>query len=182
MYSQQINNILTATLGDKYAGCYAADTLPEQLNDTAVVVNFDKNNFPGSHWICCFKTSLESEKLYYFDSYGVNPLIGYKLNVIPKDIMQFLRKNAKQIQYNKRRVQDFGKNTCGDHSIYLLIQCIGNNHSFDKVVNFLYNINGADEFVRKFRFRLEEFINPSNTPCNNNNSQNQTCYCLKKWS
>ena len=64
-----------------FRGVYMRDELPTPINSTeCVIVNLDDSDGPGTHWVCCWKTSKES---MYSDSYGFEP---------PNEIYDYLKK------------------------------------------------------------------------------------------
>ena len=81
MNTSEINTLLRKECGKKFIGVYARDNLPTQLpprRPLLLVVNTDRSNRKGQHWVCmCIeKTGQYSE---YFDSIGMAPLTEFEM-------------------------------------------------------------------------------------------------------
>lgn len=82
------------------------DTLPKQINKIEVgIVNLDLNKNNGTHWVCY---SINSEKCYYFDSFGVDP---------PIELIKYLNKD---IEISTFQIQKFNTHHCGYYCLLVL--------------------------------------------------------------
>ena len=63
------------------------------------IVNYDKTNEPGSHWVAIVK---DKGEVYHFGSYGISPIQPIKA-----------RFSKYKLLYNDRPVQLSGTNICG---------------------------------------------------------------------
>ena len=70
------------------------------------VVNLDKSENVGTHWICYYK---QNDNAFIFDSFGGEP---------PTELIRYL-KHVK-IYYNDDRIQDFDQIICGHVCITML--------------------------------------------------------------
>ena len=88
-----------------FLGVFALDKIPT-INQypTALVVNLDRSNLPGSHWIALYFTA--KGKCEYFDSYGRKPCLNMQKYI------------AKPYTYNKICVQDLWSISCGRMCLY----------------------------------------------------------------
>ena len=105
-----------AILRQIFLGVFASDKIPCITNfPAALIVNLDKSDSPGSHWISLFFT--KSNKCEYFDSYGRKP---------NNYILTYIAKQAKSFIYNNVCVQDFWTISCGQMCLYYLVwRCRG---------------------------------------------------------
>ena len=62
-YGGTIEELCRYLFGKKFAGVYARDRIPKNLNGRYAVVNMDKHDMPGSHWV-----GMAGEFVY--DSFG----------------------------------------------------------------------------------------------------------------
>lgn len=131
------DNILKSTFG----GVYPSDILPKKRKQfSTFIMNLDPHTLPGSHWIAIH--FLNKKTAFYFDSYGHAPS--------NKNILHFLKKNAKNILYNKVCFQHRLSKTCGKYCLYFLYQKVRNLklndlHTSDK--------NQNEQFIKKFIHR-----------------------------
>ena len=103
-----------------FRGVFLLDTLPKKLNKKECgIVNFDKSNSPGTHWVAWYKNG---KTKIYFDSYGVQP---------PLEIIRYL---GKLIYYNTDKVQPAGQVFCGHLSLYILKE-LSMGHEFQNILN-----------------------------------------------
>lgn len=96
-----------------FHGVYAADTLPKTFSKPAAfIVNTDKQNAPGQHWVAIYVDA--KGNCEYFDSFGLPPFIPDHLN--------FMRKHSKHsVTSNKMSLQGFESSVCGHYAcMYIL--------------------------------------------------------------
>ena len=99
-------------LAAMWSGVFASNDVPSlrKLN-SALIVNFDPSNLPGSHWVAVFRNRGPIE---YFDSFGQPP---------PKDIFPQLARNC---IYNSVAIQGDYSSACGHHSLtYIMLRARG---------------------------------------------------------
>ena len=106
MYKRQIEVILNLKPSTRkiFRGVYPIDGLPNR-EPGAYVINLDKHDEPGSHWVAVFD---DGKRVEYFDSYGLPPLIS-----------SFLGHNA---VYSSASLQPLYSNACGFYCVYYIIQ------------------------------------------------------------
>lgn len=83
-----------------------------------IVYNLDPHYKDGSHWVANY-IDIPKKKLYYFDSYGMEP---------PAQVRKFMQwltiqEPALKLAYNGRRFQ-FKDSECGMYCLYFLIRMI----------------------------------------------------------
>ena len=66
-YSGQLNDLGHQLFGSKFKGVFASNEIPELKNGEHAVLNLDRSDQEGSHWIAISK--IDSQLLVY-DSYG----------------------------------------------------------------------------------------------------------------
>lgn len=151
----------------------------KEIYKIGVVLNLDKHNQSGSHWVAVF-SNLKEKKVYFFDSYGYKPkkeivklmsMIAYWISVnnskkkkytfTDNNLITF--KDEKgicekyediDIQYNTIRHQ-FKNSECGVYSVNFILRLL-NGHSFDDITKNITlddKINTCRETY--FRFNLD---------------------------
>lgn len=97
-----------------FKGVYALDCIPKIIKNkpALLIVNLDKSNSPGSHWVAIYLPVKGSPE--YFDSFGIEPLYS--------EFLEFFKKNKyTMVLYNKTQLQDFLSTVCGQYCcVYLL--------------------------------------------------------------
>ena len=119
-------------------GIYAINTLPVLVKyPAALIVNLDKSNSGGSHWVAIFINT--KRKGIYFDSFGRPP---------PKPVVSFLRRNCNMYYVNNIQYQD-------NQSVYCALFCIVFIFYAVRGFNILSKFNTVhlkknDEIVKKY--------------------------------
>jgi hypothetical protein len=100
------------------------NNLGNKHNRFGLVLNLDKHNEPGSHWVaiyCNLNPKKENYGIYYYDSVASSP---------NKKVLEFMNKiktqtgnNKFQVKYNRIQKQ-FQNTECGMFSIIFLTQCL----------------------------------------------------------
>ena len=105
MFKHQIETLLKLEPSTKhiFRGVYPIDRLPRRQKG-AYVINLDKHNEPGSHWVAVFD---DGHQVEYFDSYGIAP-----------SITSFVGLNA---IYSSITLQPLYSNACGFYCVYYII-------------------------------------------------------------
>jgi hypothetical protein len=91
-----------------FLGVYPPDLLPQQsiARSGTLIVNTDPHTESGSHWLAIHFQS-RSFTAYYFDSYGVPPLI--------PSIQASIRRNYTVWDYNSVQLQGPTTTVCGKY-------------------------------------------------------------------
>lgn len=129
-----------------FGGVFASDSLPIYKNNfSSYIINLDAHTLPGSHWTAVFFTS--NAQAFYFDSFGHKPK--------NKNILNFMKRNASMIYYNKICVQDYYSVTCGYYCLFFLYCCVRNlKMNRLSLINRKKNEIFIKNFIRKFFNRL----------------------------
>ena len=102
----------------KFKGAFPCDQIPKfPDNEYSVIINVDNSTLGGSHWTALV---IRGNNAYYFDSFGRF----YDNNSFPVDYKENLSKICigKKIVFNKKVLQGFHSNTCGEFCIYFIKQ------------------------------------------------------------
>jgi hypothetical protein len=97
-----------------------------------MVLNLDKHNEPGSHWVamfCNINPSKENFGIYYYDSVAYPPdkQVRAFMHKIYTQIQRTHPNHADKFEYGVNKIQKQFKNTeCGIFSIVFLTQCLKN--------------------------------------------------------
>ena len=132
-------------LKSKFKGVFARDTIPFfKINKIkkpfGFIVNLDKHNQIGSHWIAIY-VPVDKNFVEYFDSFGRKPQ--------HYQIKKFLKKR-KYYQYNNIKLQSIVNTTCGQYCLFYLI-CRSLNITPKKIILFFNrnNFNFNDYLVNE---------------------------------
>jgi hypothetical protein len=108
--SIQLYDISKKLLGDKFIGVYASDEIPKLKNGQYAILNLDKSNMAGSHWVAICKFN---NKVFFYDSFGRSY----------KTIIKVLKDsdNGEIINSDKDAEQEIKANDCGARSIAMLL-------------------------------------------------------------
>lgn len=66
-YSGTLDNFCKKYFGEKFKGVFPSDMVPILNNNEMCIINLDKSNQPGSHWV---SLANENGDLYFYDSFG----------------------------------------------------------------------------------------------------------------
>lgn len=138
--SDQITPILKKnTITKRYfKGWYPRDKIPNKNTlryPASLLINLDKENQKGSHWVGIFAEGLK-KTIYYFDSYAMEPV---------KEVKNFLNEFPKIIR-NKFPYQSIYSNVCG-HYVIVFIYFLSLSFSFDYFIRQLDQSRNTDLFV-----------------------------------
>jgi hypothetical protein len=134
MNSKQLENYFTNHDKSQFIGVFSSDNLPSQLHYPAgLIVNTAPSTNPGDHWIAIYIS--EKKDGFYFDSFGRPPSV--------PSIVTFLRRNCRNIDYNKKQIQHLSSIKCGQFSaIYIKFRISGkSSESFLKLFNMNLILN-----------------------------------------
>jgi len=128
-----------------------------------LVLNTDKHNQSGSHWISIF-CSLKAKKIYYFNS-----ATNHK-HKIPKPVLDFVDDIQKQFfniykrqlsfRFNNKVQHQSSNSECGIYSIYFILSMLdasGNNNNPDTIFEQYFNnpmFKIQDSTMLNKRFKL----------------------------
>ena len=130
MSNLKIDEILKNNVN--YIGTFSKDNVPILENNQSTIVNLQKSDLQGSHWISYCK---RNDKIFYFDSYAVS--------FIP-DIIKNQYPNNKFI-CNIYRIQSIDCNQCGQFCILFVKSNVKNENDYNNFLlqfeknNFLKN-------------------------------------------
>lgn len=152
MYSDDIRNALKkiAKIYESknkkkifYRVC-ACDMLPKRLptnQDVMIICNTDKSTNPGEHWLGLYlpaphrvvpggtaasashitKNNIRNfRSCHFFDSYGYMPTNEYIIN--------FIKKNAREMYWNRHQLQSYHSYTCGEYCCMFAYSMAKNNN------------------------------------------------------
>lgn len=156
-------------------GVFASDRVPLVWTPpTAIVSNTDDHTRPGTHWVAFHVTPTGQGS--YFDSFGFPPLIDHH--------KRCLRRNCGRYEWNKRQLQSFSSDVCGQFCI-MFVYCMAAGFSLSNFVDiFTDNKENNDRvvvsFYNKFISKKRVKSKTSNSRCSVNPVQcctsNNKCY------
>lgn len=112
-YLSQLDQFGKSLFGKKFKGCYPSDQIPKLTDlEPYCILNLDKSNQEGSHWVGVCKDGRET---YIYDSFG-------RTN---KKIIPTLKTSGNGKIYDTDRdvEQDIWQNDCGQRSMAFLCLC-----------------------------------------------------------
>ena len=113
-----------------FRGVFLRDELPNKprMNECGIINLADSNDLEGTHWTCYFK---KEWKVYYFDSYGIQP---------PIEIVKYLGSNRAfcdgikdPLIQNTFQIQDFNQVVCGHLCLYVLFH-LNKGKDFNEII------------------------------------------------
>ncbi|CAK5080390.1 unnamed protein product [Meloidogyne enterolobii] len=149
MDSQQISKILRSNeeTAKVFKGCFPCDLMPNPshlIYPAALVVNLDRHQLKGSHWIAIYAYDKRKEVIY-FDS------LALPINSIIEE--NFLNKFSRTIK-NKKAYQSIFEDTCGHHCI-CFIYFLSKGYSFNDYIEYLERYpKSCDLLVKKFMNKM----------------------------
>ena len=113
-------------------GIFMRNTLPQEPKEKeCAIMNFNKSDEPGSHWVCYYKNG---KRRIYFDSFG---------QVTPTELQKYLKTEKEfehernVIQRNTDIVQHINTDVCGHLCLYVLTALTREHLSYQEVLNSL---------------------------------------------
>lgn len=112
-FLSELNGVGRKLLGVKFHGVYPSDKIP-RLNDLSpyCILNLDKSNEPGSHWVALAKLEDENASVIY-DSFGRD-----HMKIIPN--LQYSG-NGRIIQPEDDSEQHVLQQSCGQRTLSFLL-------------------------------------------------------------
>ena len=101
---------------NKFCGVFSSDTLPTDLQHypCGLIANTDASTEKGSHWVAFYFPNRDEGE--FFDSYGFPPAF-YRTT-----FQTFLDSHSKTWTYNSHAIQGLNSSTCGQFSLYFIMQ------------------------------------------------------------
>jgi hypothetical protein len=106
-YSDEIDDVGKILLGNDFVGVFASDMIPRLKNTQCCVLNLDRSDQSGSHWIAVYKVG---KKNLTYDSFGRK-----SSKIIPS------LKNVEDADYDVEQMIE--QEDCGARSIAFLLVC-----------------------------------------------------------
>lgn len=138
-----LNQIIPSTIK---SDVYAADELKfVKGNQFAIVVNSDRAELPGQHWLAIYKDK-NSRVMEFFDSFAI-PIEFYDNNFV-----KFLRERFASVKCSNLQLQSLESECCGQFCLYFLYYRV-NGYSFEDIIksfsvkNYKLNDRIATNFV-----------------------------------
>ena len=112
--SSQLNDFAKNYIGTSYVGTYSSDQIPKLKSGEMCIVNLDKSNQRGSHWVALCKDATLSRssqrsanQLIFYDSFGRSV----------KKIMPSVRELGKIIETENDKEQYKKEQNCGQRCL-----------------------------------------------------------------
>lgn len=119
-----------------FIGVFSIDTLPQYVMKRPAILcfNFDKQSEKGSHWGIL---ALIDDTIYYFESYGLCPLV--------PELVNFVNNNySRKLCLSVRHLQSENTMVCGVYAV-----CFAIMFSMDKCVDRFFNAFGKSWSTKK---------------------------------
>lgn len=95
--------------GNKFIGVFSSDKIPKLLKNQMAIINLDKSNNSGSHWVAIVKNS---KKIYLYDSFG------RKVHKILPSLLS--SNNGVVIETEEDKEQEIDEENCGQRCLAFL--------------------------------------------------------------
>lgn len=121
----EIESIIKKHFGSKaslFGGVYAQGQLPHPFASKFYILNLDRPDGPGTHWILVNGTIPKS--VYYFDPFG-GPVLPRVLKWVPKDDHVFYTDDVLQNMYS---------DMCGYYCIYIAYEMVVKGRDIDDII------------------------------------------------
>ncbi len=159
----QISSLLkrTSCLRHVFKGVYSRDTLPTlspcQHYPFGLIVNTDKKDEPGEHWLAIWAPS--QDKAIFFDSFG-KPALFYGI-----EIDQFLTDNfTEPYGFNNIQLQHSTSDMCGMFCIFFLFYMCKGLSMREIVTKFEYPKHLLENGLLLRRFAARNLPKPIDMP------------------
>lgn len=119
-------------IGDMMCTFDIRQMMAKKKKQFGLVLNLDKHNEPGSHWVgmyCNIDPSKSNFGIYYYDSVAYPPEKQVKvfMHKIYEQIKKTQPQHSSKFEYGVNKIQKQFKNTeCGIFSIVFITQCLKN--------------------------------------------------------
>ena len=156
LYDDQIDNVMENYKNKGFKGVYALDEIDKipVSNKMGVVLNLDKSNEPGSHWVALYIDADDDQAVEYYDSYGEDPP-----ESLMKDIKGLIDKinpsTYLKFKINKIKQQSENSDSCGIMAMQFLIDRF-NGKPFVDCTGWS-EVKKSEKKAEKFKKKLKAF-------------------------
>ena len=113
-----------------FIGCFPCNNIPiVKYYPSSFIVNTDKNNQPGTHWVAIYMTE---KTCFFFDSFGES--------IQEYDIKFFLKQYYQRVIYNLTQIQDYNSIRCGEFCVNF-VRYVTNKNTYVKFINEFVKID-----------------------------------------
>ncbi len=156
LYDNQLENVMKEYKDKGFKGVYAIDEIDKipVSNKMGVILNLDKSDQPGSHWVALYIDADDDQTVEYYDSFAEEP---------PESLMKDIKKLVDKInpevylkfKVNRIKQQSESSDNCGIHAMKFLINRF-NGKPFKDCTGYSDIVN-SEKKAKKFRKKLEGF-------------------------
>jgi len=154
LYNDQIEKIMDRY--PRFEGVYAADEITDLPNKKKMgfVMNLDKSNKKGSHWVAVYIDTDKDRSVEYYDSYGDEP---------SKDFMKKIKEVIDRIdpdtylkfKVNKIKQQSSNSNNCGIFAIKFLMDRFQGKKFVD--CTGYSDVKNGEKMAEELKHKFEKF-------------------------
>jgi putative methionine-R-sulfoxide reductase with GAF domain len=121
-YANELQHFSKKMFKHKFKGVYASDKYPKLKKNQSMIINVDKSNEPGSHWLGVY--CYDNNRYLIFDSFGrpsvkLIPHFGSGINLMDTD-------------YDKNQLKS--QSDCGQRCIAFLNVCHNDGFKYAKLI------------------------------------------------
>lgn len=154
MYLYELRDFMLKKVGSKSKHIHVVpcDLLPASgfTLPAAIIFNTEPSSSPGLHWQSVYID--EHARATFFCSYGLKPR--------GREILKFLKKNTKTVEYNTQTLQQTSSFFCGEYCAVFLIHCLIHKTTLkDFLKKFSSNLTLNDKLILKMFSRIKNFSN-----------------------
>lgn len=159
LYNDEIDKIMDKYYKKGYKGSFALDEIskiPISSNDKKIgfVLNLDKSNQKGSHWVAIYIDAKDDLSVDYYDSYAEEPS-PYLMKELKKLIDKMRIDTYLKFKINRIKQQSSSSSNCGYFSIGFLFDRF-NGVPFKDCSGYS-DVIKSEKNIEKFKKSLKEF-------------------------
>lgn len=156
LFDYQIEEMMQPFNKDGFAGVIASDEIHKLPTKKRMgfVMNLDKSNQPGSHWVAVYIDADRDKSIEYYDSYGKEPPKSF-LKQIKSLVNKINPDSYLKFKVNKIVDQRANSDTCGWFAQKFLIDRF-NGVPFKDTTGFS-NVTKGEKNIKKMKEKYEEF-------------------------
>ena len=155
----QLDNYIKSKNIKGFIGVFSSDEI-WNINiprDSSLIVNYSASYQNGSHWVAMRHLNCNQNIPEYFDSYGFKPDHDDKILGVRTRFLEFIQKQNKTnkpFRYNKKDLQSYGTDVCGEYSAWFIINGLPIlpdgmiSPQWRSVLNY-QNSHNRDKYIKK---------------------------------
>ena len=154
LYDYQIKDMMKRY--KRFVGVISADeidTLPAKKR-IGFIMNLDKRDQPGSHWVACYIDTVHDRSVEYYDSFGREPSLSF-LRQIKDLITRISPPTYLKLKINRIIQQRVTSDNCGYFSMKFLVDRF-HGKPFKESTHY-HDVNNGERSIEHFKEQFAKF-------------------------